>query len=158
MVREAALMLGLLASGAAYAGTPLWGKVEADMPLADVKAAYPEGKVAGSGVRFKEKVEGCTRNVVISMDREVSDPAAKVKEVFLIGSSCGPRIFEQLVAKYGEPRDLSYGDPLGFYGKNDFNKTARWASEGRSIVYKLQGDIISTVWTLTYAPVKDLGL
>jgi len=160
MVSKAVLAAIALALGTpAIAGTPLWGKIEADMPFADAAAAYPEGHVnTGKGlfrpmITLDQEIDGCKLSVWILIDRKTAEPGAKVDSVYLSGEKCDAKMFNNLLAKYGEPMALNDDN-------DDKKKTARWVKDGRSIVYKrTAGDgFASDRWEITYSAVKDLGL
>ncbi|KKC27428.1 hypothetical protein [Sphingomonas sp. SRS2] len=153
------LALALAAAPAAVAAPLLWGKVEIDMPFESARAAYPDAEVStGKGLfrpmlSFDQVVDDCQVSVMITIDRKVAEPGAKVDFVQLSGEKCDAKMFTQLLAKYGEPLTLNNDN-------RDKKKTARWNADGRSIVYKREaGEGFSPDrWEITYAAVKELGL
>lgn len=155
------LIVGALALGTAWpaAAEPLlWGKVVADMPFEQARAAYPDAQVLSGkslsppGLYIAEyDIDGCKASVDIFMDRKVAEPGAKVKNVQLRGMKCDSKMFAQLIAKYGPPQAVNDDNRL------QKEKKAVWVAEGKTVTFDVQYGS-PDMWTLTYAPVKDLGL
>lgn len=141
------------------AGTLLWGPIEAGMSFEEARAAYPHGHIhTGKGlirpmISFDQDMDGCNVSVWILIDRKVAEPGAKVSEVYLSGEKCDAKIFNNLLATYGDPMAVNNDN-------DDKKKTARWIKDGRSIVYKRVdgGSWANDRWEVTYSAVKNMGL
>lgn len=160
MVRKVISVIAMMAAAPALAGTPLWGKIEIDMPFVQTKAAYPEAHVhTGKGLFrphlaiAKYQIDGCDAAIMINIDRKVADPDAKVESVRLSGDGCDAKMLTNLVAKYGEPAASMTQDELG-------KKTVRWVADGRTVFYKAVAGSGwgSDSWEIIYAPIRDVGL
>ena len=158
MIHKIVACAVFLTATPAVAGIPLWDKIEADMPFATAKELYPAAHVYSGKGLFRpmlslreHKIGDCEASVDILIDRKVADPEAKVEGVRLTGDGCDSKMFNALLARYGEPSDATNDH-------KDKQKTARWVSEGKSITFRRDGSGWVDTWELNYTPIKDLGL
>ena len=141
-------------------GLILWRNVESGMPVARLRALYPEGK----NVAYKADrtvladvliIEGCQAKV------NVMHPKGVVEEIVMRGEGsiagrCSLKIITALSGKYGEPleKDKVGGSLFAREGKNYV-----WSRDGITLQLKRYtsgalggGGLFAASWELRYAP------